>query len=195
MVRKPKSLGVASKQPQRVMLKLLQRWLFRSRWFQSFFETRQNSHRVWRNMQFRAAYFAVERGHPKPKIVFTCNRQEIKKIIILRETTEILKILKFSILFVGFQRKTQNSWRLGLRNSIKLIGDPLKLQFCAPNTSRSHASDYPKGNICNWKHIAFPQYLTPRIWAEMDFRMKVSPQFDHNIDNIVKIFLMSELFQ
>ena len=37
--------------------------------------------------------------------------------------------------------------------------------------------------------------MTLRMWAEMDFRMKVSPQFDYNIDNIAKIFLMSEVFQ
>ena len=49
--------------------------------------------------------------------------------------------------FVGFQWTTRNSWMLGLTNSIKLIGDRLKLQFCAPNTSRSHASEYPKGNM------------------------------------------------
>ena len=65
----------------------------------------------------------------------------MNKIIILREATEILKIFKFIIVFVGFQWTTQNSWRLGLRNLIKLIGNGLKLQFCAPNTSRSHASD------------------------------------------------------
>ena len=53
--------------------------------------------------QFRAAYFAVEIGHPTPKIVFTSDCEEMKKIIIFRETTEILKILKFIILFVGFQ--------------------------------------------------------------------------------------------
>ena len=31
------------------------------------------------------------------------------------------------------------------------------------------------------------------MWAEIDFRMKVSPQFDYNINNIAKIFLMRYL--
>ena len=143
-------------------------------------------------IQFHAAYFADEREHPTPKIFFTSNCQEMKKIIILREMIEKLNILKFIGLFVGFQWTTENSWRLGLRNLIKLIGNRLKLQFCAP---RSYASGYPKGNICHWKQTAFPQYLTPRMWAEIDFRIKVSPQFDYNIDNIAKIFLMSKVFQ
>ena len=81
------------------------------------------------------------------------------------------------------------------RNLIKPIGDRQKLQFCAPNTSRSHVSGYPKGNICYLKQTAFPQYFTPKMWAEIDFRMKVSPQFDYNINNTAKIFLMLEVFQ
>ena len=54
-------------------------------------------------IQFRAAYFSIEREHLTPKIVFTNDCQEMKKIIIFRETTEILKIFKLIILFVGFQ--------------------------------------------------------------------------------------------
>ena len=36
---------------------------------------------------------------------------------------------------------------------------------------------------------------SPRMWVETDFRIKVSSQFDYNIDNIAKIFFMSEGFQ
>ena len=32
------------------------------------------------------------------------------------------------------------------------------------------------------------------MWAEIVYRIKDSPQFDYNIDNIAKIFLMSEFF-
>ena len=33
------------------------------------------------------------------------------------------------------------------------------------------------------------------MWAEIDFRIKVSPQFDYNIEKVEKIIFMSEVFQ
>ena len=33
------------------------------------------------------------------------------------------------------------------------------------------------------------------MWAKIDLRIKVSPQFDYDIDYVANIFFMSEVFQ